>query len=65
MRADDGTASEFTDGSHIVKVDKNGKAIANGEADLRDLTGDRPVSTSNKNQDDDFNAGNYPSLSQA
>ena len=60
MRAD-GTNSEFTDGSQVMRVDPGKQG--NAEMDIRNLTGERPESSKNQNKNDDFEKGVYPGLS--
>ena len=71
MRIDDGTNSEFTDGSAIQRVDDKGNVIGgNQEQHLAYFGGDgdgRPNSSRNLGNNsaaDDFQDQNYPSLSQ-
>ena len=49
MRAD-GTNSEFTDGSQVMRVDPGKQG--NAEMDIRNLTGERPESSKNQNKND-------------
>ena len=44
---DDGTNSEFTDGSAIVRVGADGKPTANAEKDASYFEGERPNTSSN------------------